>query len=518
MNQRSVADISIIGGGTAGWLTALYAKTVMPTKAITVIESDEIGILGAGEGSTVQFVELLDMIDIPVSLLVKETGATIKNGIKFTNWNNEGNRDFFYHGFSSYGNTSASFYNQKNIIASSPTTYVIGSLLGDHINNYSFSTKLSENSKVGFLYDENRADPNVNPILHYEQSAAFSLHFDAVKLAEFLKKTALERGIRHVEGVVKDFKQKEDGDVNFLILKSGKEIKCDFVFDCSGFQRFFAKKFKSKWISYKSFLPVDTAVSFFLPMEEDSIPPYTEAIAMKYGWIWKIPLQDRYGCGYVFDSSLITEEEAKQEVKEFLKDSVEFRNTFSFEAGYYKTPWQNNVISIGLSAGFVEPLEATSIWTSIASLSKILGSTELLYKIDQRIVDDFNESFEDINEQVLSFIYFHYMSGREDTDFWKKFSKEKAPKYLKNIYDKSDFRLLQYSDFLTSIWPIESWYQVGIGTDQLNIFKFSKASGFYNYTSTYSKANHVFLKKTQDELVEKYCPTHKKFLDLLKGK
>ena len=330
MNPRSVAEISIIGGGTAGWLTALYAKTVMPSKVITVIESDEIGILGAGEGSTVQFVELLDMLDIPVSLLVKETGATIKNGIKFTNWNNEGKTDFFYHGFSSYGNTSTSFYNQRNIIASSPTTYIIGSLLGDHINNYSFSTKLSEDNKVGFLYDENRADPSVNPILHYEQAAAFSIHFDEVKLAEFLKKIALDRGIRHIEGIVKDFKQKEDGDVNYLILESGKEIKCDFVFDCSGFQRFFAKKFKSKWVSYKDFLPVNKAVSFFLPMEKEYVPSYTEAIAMKYGWIWKIPLQDRYGCGYVFDSSLINEEDAKKEVEEYLKQSVEFKKTFNF--------------------------------------------------------------------------------------------------------------------------------------------------------------------------------------------
>lgn len=518
MSQRSVVNISVIGGGTAGWLTALYAKTVMPTKVITVIESTEIGVLGAGEGSTVQLVELLDVINIPVSLLVKETGATIKNGIKFTNWNNKGKTDFFYHGFSALGNTSPEFYNQKDLISSSPTSYITAASLDDKLANYNFCTKLSENNKVGFLYDENRANPDVNPILYYEQAAAFSIHFNAIKLAEFLKKTALERGIRHVEGVVKDFTQKEDGDVVSLTLESGKQIKCDFIFDCSGFQRFFAKKFKSKWVSYKDFLPVNKALAFFLPMEEESIPPYTEAIAMKYGWIWKIPLQDRYGCGYVFDSSLINEEDAKKEVEDYLNQSVEFRKTFNFEAGYYKTPWHNNVISIGLCSEFIEPLEATSIWTSISLLQKILGSTELLYKIDQRIVDDFNESFEEINEQVLSFIYFHYMSGRQDTDFWKKFSKEKAPKYLKNIYEKSDFRLLQYSDFLSSIWPIESWYQIGIGTNQLNISKFSKASSFYNYTSTYSKANHVFLKKTQDELVEKYCPTHKEFLELLKGK
>ena len=518
MNQRSVMDIVVLGGGTAGWLTALYAKIVMPTKRITVVESDEIGILGAGEGATPHLITLLDILDIPVSDFIKETGATIKNSIKFTNWNNEGSTDFYHHSFGVNGNAAWSFYNQNVIfVHSSPSSYVAGCALGQRLPEYDLNSKLAKYNKVPFLYDERRQDVS-NPIIQFEHVSSFSIHFDAIKVASFLKKIAIGRNINLVEGILENYKENEDGDIKTLILKSGKEIKSDFIIDCSGFNRFFPKAFDSEWVSYKDKLPVNSAIPFFLPMEEDSIPSYTEAIAMKYGWIWKIPLQERYGCGYVFDSTLINSEEAKKEVEEYLGFEIEVPRTLNFEPGYYKTPWVKNVISIGLSAGFVEPLEATSIWTSIASLSKILGSTELLYKIDQRIVDDFNESFEDINEQVLSFIYFHYMSGREDTDFWKKFSKEKAPKYLKDIYDKSDFRLLQYSDFISSIWPIESWYQIGIGTDQLNIFKFSKVSGFYNYTSTYSKANHVFLKKTQDELVEKYCPTHKEFLELLKGK
>ena len=518
MKQRSVMDLVVLGGGTAGWLTALYAKIVMPTKRITVIESDDIGILGAGEGATPHLITLLDILDIPVSHFIKETGATIKSSIKFTNWNNEGNQDYYHHSFNVYGNVAWSFYNQNvNYVQSSPSSYVAGCALGQRLPEYDLNSKLAKHNKVPFLYDERRQDVS-NPIIQFEHISSFSIHFDAVKVASFLKKIAIERNINVVEGILENYKENEDGDIQTLILKSGKEIKSDFIIDCSGFNRFFPKAFDSEWVSYKDKLPVNSAIPFFLPMEEDSIPSYTEAIAMKYGWIWKIPLQERYGCGYVFDSTLINSEEAKKEVEEYLGFEIEVPRTLNFEPGYYKTPWVKNVISIGLSAGFVEPLEATSIWTSITTIGNLFSSPELIYRNDQRIVDDFNNRFCKLNEDILTFIYFHYMSERKDTPFWEKFTRENAPEQLKNLYDICDYRLLEFSDIQSLTWSIDSWYQVAIGTRQLNLEKFSKFSMFYNYTASFSKSNLVLLKKTQDELVEKYCPTHKEFLELLKGK
>ena len=517
-NLRAITNITILGGGTAGWLSALYAKTIMPTKSITVVESEEIGILGAGEGSTPQLITLLDIIDIPVSELVKHTGATIKSSIKFTNWNNKGKADYFFHPFGLNGNANPNFYNQNlNFIQSTPSLYVAIASTDEDFSHFDINNKLSKENKVPFLLDENRQG-TTDPIQYFESISSFSLHFDAVKLASYLKEVALTRGIKHVEGIVKDYTQKENGDVDTLILNSGETISCSFIIDCSGFKSFFPKKFKSKWISYKDKLPVDSAIPFFLPMEEDSIPSYTEAIAMRYGWMWKIPLQDRYGCGYVFDSTLINADEAKKEVEEYLGSSIDVPKTITFTPGYYNTPWVNNVISIGLSSGFVEPLEATSIWTSISTLGRIFSTADAMYRIDQSFIDEFNQDFCKFNESVLSFIYFHYMSGRDDTEFWKKFTRDNAPEILKKVYDISDHRLIQTADFNGFLWPIDSWFQVGLGTKQLNLNQLSKLTMFYNYTSNYSKTNLSMYKKTIDDLVTKYCVGHKEFLEMLKNK
>ena len=519
MNQRSVVDITVLGGGTAGWLAALYIKTVMPTKTITVIESKDIGIIAAGEGTTSQFVSMLDLLEIPVSTFLKEAEATFKTSIKFTNWNNEGKSDNYFHTFKGYGNVSPEHYQQNSAyIQSAPSIYAVGCSLEDDSRNYNLSAKLAKDNKVSFMYDSRKADLNdVDPIYKFEQISSFALHFDAVKVASTFKKIAIDRGIKVIEGEVKDFTQNENKDVKVLILKDGKEIKTDFVFDCSGFSRFFPKKFKSKWISYKDKLTVNSAIPFLLPMEEDFIPSYTEAIAMKYGWIWKIPLQERYGCGYVFNSDLINAKEAQEEVEEYLGFKIEVPRVITFEPGYYSTPWVNNVISVGLASGFVEPLEATSIWTTITTLGYILTKPEQLYKIDKRVVDNFNKDFCALNESILSFVYFHYMSKRDDTDFWKHYTKENAPDCVKNIINISEYELINPSHLEHQSWPIESWYQVAIGIRQLNLVKNSKQNIFYNFTSSASKSNFVTLKKTQDEVVSRWCVDHKKFISYMKG-
>lgn len=261
-DARHIKDIVIIGGGTAGWLSALYAKTTMPTKSITVIESEEIGILGAGEGSTPQLISFFDTINIAVSDLVKNAGATIKTSIKFTNWNNKGKQDYFFHPFNLNGNVNPNSYNQNgNFIQSSPSLYVALSATDEDFSHFDINNKLSKDNKVPFLLDENRQGVS-DPIQYYEPLSSFSIHFDAVRLAAYLKEVALSRGIRWVEGIVEDYTQEENGDVNTLILRSGKTVSCSFVIDCSGFKSLFPKKFKSKWVSYKDKLPVNSAIPF----------------------------------------------------------------------------------------------------------------------------------------------------------------------------------------------------------------------------------------------------------------
>jgi tryptophan halogenase len=517
MDNRVIRDITIIGGGTAGWLTALYVKTVMPTKIVTVVESKEIGILGAGEGSTPPLISLLDVLEIPFSKLVKDTGATVKNAIKFTNWNGEGEKDFYYNSFTPFGNLSPYALGIERFAAGNPPLWGLAVAAEDSQIEYDYMAAISEQSKVPFRIKKDEQYSAANPIFQFEQMSGFSMHFDARKLADTLKEIAMERGIIHIEGEVNDFTEDEHGDVDLLKLAHGAEIKTDFIFDCTGFKSFFTDKFKTKWISYKEYLTVDSAVPFFLDMERP-IPPYTEAVAMNYGWIWKIPLQDRYGCGYVYDSNYVSEEEARAEIVEWLGYEPEWprKTAFKFEAGCYAEPWKKNVISTGLSAGFIEPLEATSIWSSMISIARVLGNTESLYRRDDRIRQDYNKYVSTIHERIAGFIYLHYMGGRTDTEFWKHFTKENAPEYLKSMLDIVETRNFVFEDIAPEDqFPLDTWHNVMIGLKNPDMINNLKEFEFYNFSRSHLKNNYHFYKKTIEQVAEFESVSHDEFLEKL---
>ena len=243
----------IVGGGTAGWLTALFVKEKFPYSDVTVIASSEIGILGAGEGTTPPFMNFLAKIKINPNEIISNCLGTIKTGIKFNNWS---------------GDTKHYFHN--------------------------------------FLADTRQGDS--------------ALHFDANLLAKYLQTVGIERGIKLVDNEVTDVCADSNNNITSLILKDKTSIDLDFVFDCSGFRRLIiGKHYNAKWTSYKKILPVDRAMPFFLQNDNTNLPVYTEAIALRHGWMWKIPVQGRYGCGYVFDSSRATDSEIKEEI-EILKD------------------------------------------------------------------------------------------------------------------------------------------------------------------------------------------------------
>jgi tryptophan halogenase len=193
------------------------------------------------------------------------------------------------------------------------------------------------------------------------------------------------------------------------------------VIDCTGFSRkIIGQVFKEEWVNYKDSLPVDRALPFFISNNTEKIPPYTEAIAMKYGWVWKIPVQGRYGCGYVFDSDYVSDEEIKKEIVETFGD-VEIPRFFSFKAGYFKNTWVKNCVALGLSSGFIEPLEATSIWVTIASLNIMLRDCEQGFFGNEQSKVFYNNKIRKLNEQIKDFIQLHYITKRNDSPFWKEY-------------------------------------------------------------------------------------------------
>jgi tryptophan halogenase len=388
-------NIIVIGGGTAGWLTALYLKNLCIHSNVTLIESSKIGILGAGEGSVPTFVEILHKLKISQDEFITKTKSTFKIGIDFENW----------------------------------------SSLDDKYEHY-------------FLGDRN-----------------YSFHFDAILVANFLKEIGEKRGINVIDGVIKNFTLKENKDIEKIILDNDETLECDFVFDCSGFKRLCLNSlYNEEWVSFKDYLTVNSAVPFFLPREEKDMYKPTRAIAMKYGWMWMIPLQHRIGCGYVFNDKFINDEDAKKEVGEFLKKEITFNRTLTFDAGCYKNVWVNNTISVGLSTGFIEPLEATSISTTINQLFLL----DKYFHNNQK--DIYNTStFETYFEHML-FIYFHYICNREDTEFWKEYKRrEKVPEKLFEIVDENfDVKLKTNTELRTVFklafgYVLNSWLVVSAG-------------------------------------------------------
>lgn len=513
MTESSPKRILVVGGGTAGWITALYAKKILPDAQITLVESKDVGILGAGEGTTPHFVSFTDLVDIPISRLIQETNSTIKAAIKFTNWNGDG--DHYYHGFATRYDLGFRSCNPSDYEYSGNAGLAANAALGDSLSDFDLVDKLGEAGKVPFIRNELSPDHVPNSIFCFNNFSGFAMHFDARQIAEVFAKVAQERGITRIEGKVARVEKNQNDEIMGVVLEDGSTIGADFFFDCTGFARLLiGKSYKSPWKSYAEYLPADSAIPFFLPAEEGEIPPYTESIAMKYGWMWKIPLQHRYGCGYVFDSSLTTEEEAKAEIEEFLGHEIESPKTFKFEAGYYETPWVKNCIAVGLSSGFFEPLEATSIWSTIATLRRAFANVTSLFDRDQEVIDTFNSTISDFTENIGDFIYFHYITKRDDTSFWKRFSRENAPQKVQKILSLWDKTIPEYHLFSQDAFLLESWMAVASGLKLDNKKVLGESYESYWQKDTL-KGHYLNIKNQQDSATSK-AVGHRYFLEFLK--
>jgi len=508
-------NMTVVGGGTAGWLTALLLNAHHPYKNITVIESDDIGILGAGEGTVTHFINVLDMLGIPVSDIVKYADGTIKSAIKFTNWNSTDPDDYYYHPFGvnqglNYMSLNTEYFNHTCL------TPLIGMYKDDDFKNNNFINKISEKYKAPFIPEFNSEAQNSNPIFQHKSLSTFAMHFNARKLADFLKSVALERGIVRVEGIVENIVSKDNGDITSLDLDNGNSVECDFVFDCTGLQRLIiGKHFGSKWNSYSEYLPCDTAMPFFIKTDSDEVEPYTEAIAMKYGWVWKIPVHGRYGCGYVFDSDYTNLEEAKKEVEERFGCEIEVPRTFNFSAGCYDKTWINNCIAVGLSSGFIEPLEATSIWTSTMNVLDVVVWLDRLESGDQADRDFFNKTFVKRNQEIVNFLCFHYMGKRNDSEFWQNWKNKKLPQELENLSQRWKRTVPSFADEGRDLFPLESWIAIAMGIKWIEpdvVKKFIESNNINNI----SALGYEDVKQYQDSFID-HCIDHNEFLNILRS-
>jgi tryptophan halogenase len=432
-------NIIVLGGGTAGLISAITIKQTFPEYSVKVIESDSIGIIGVGEGSTEHWRSWSEYCKIDIRDIIRETDGALKKGIKFENWNGDG-KSYFH-------SLQEPFYTPNQ-----------------PINVDAFAkTLIVENIKLEDVLLE-------TSLINYRAGlfAVNQFHFNTFKLNAYLHKLCSQRNISVIASTIKDVVLTETGDVNYIIGEDDATYTADLFVDSSGFKRIIATKVGAEWVSYKKYLPMNHALAF--PTDDiTDLKPYTLSRALSSGWNWRISTQGRYGNGYVFDDNFIDATKAHDEVQSFYTEEVKVAKDIKFEAGRVDKFWINNCVSIGLSASFVEPLEASSIGNSIL---QSFGLCEMLegWFIDRSVAEDYNKKFIACFDNIVDFVQLHYMTKRNDTEFWKTLPERmiKTP-FIEQNLDLFKRSLPQYYKFgginTYTMFNAPNWTQVMAGLE-----------------------------------------------------
>jgi hypothetical protein len=440
--------ITIIGSGTAGLISAIYIKTMFPNYNITVISSSKIGIIGVGEGSTEHWREFQSVCGINNIEMIKETDATHKYGIRFINWTNH-TPDYF-HSISPLGRINKGYFLGSYAFALRDNL-----LLTDTFSSRGLRHNLIESSEDVHL--------NTN-----------QYHFDTFKLNTYLTKISSDRGISFVEAeVVGCSRNSESGFVEKIHLSDNRYNEADFFIDASGFSKVLMQYLdQPEFISYSKYLPTKEAIVFPKDHEDtNSINPYTKATAMKSGWMFQIPTQKRTGNGYIYDSDYITEDEAVKEASEAHRMPIEKYRNIKYNAGYLKNSWQYNCIAVGLSSSFVEPLEATSIATTIQQVKLLCSYLPTFTKNTVKSVNEYHRVMDSVMENILTMISLHYVSDRRDTQMWIEQSKKERPDLLNHLLEIWGIRPPEYHDIPTTgfeLFSVNHFWHVAQGQGVLN--------------------------------------------------
>lgn len=449
MSARESVSVIVVGGGTAGWMTAAALAKLLPTRCtVHLVESEAIGIVGVGEATLPHIRAFNERLGIAEADFMAATRATFKLGIEFNDWGRIG--DSYIHPFGTFGRGAGvcNFHHYWNRVR----------LSGADIPN------LESLSMAIAMCRANRFDwPGDNPS-EIESTFGYAYQFDATLFAPYLRRMAEELGARRTEGRVVDATRNgESGDLRSITLESGEVITGDLFIDCSGFvSLLLGKALGEPFEDWSKWLPCDRAQA--MPCRtQNAITPFTSASAMSAGWRWRIPLQNRTGNGYVYSSAFIGDDEARDS----LVASVEGKpiaepRVLRFTAGRRTRSWVNNVIGVGLSSGFLEPLESTSIYLIQAAIT---GLVELFPDRAPSPVgrDEFNRLIDLEYDRIRDFLILHYhATTRDDSEFWNYVRTMSVPDSLSEKIElfRRRGRVVKYRE---GVFLDASWVAVYIG-------------------------------------------------------
>jgi len=499
--------VVIVGGGTAGWITAAYLARVLSHGLpdglkITLIESPDIGIIGVGEGTFPSIRKTFNRIELDEDSLVREASATFKQGIRFANWrgipNAEG-EDSYFHPFQ---------------ISSQHTSF---DLLPYWLLGVAGDASWESAGNIQQRVVDARRAPKLITQPGHGGPLNYAYHFDAVELARLLRRKAISFGVTHLEGMVDQVVVGGNGYIERLVTREHGDLTADLYIDCTGFKaQLIGQAMGVPFQSVRSQIFANRAVALQVPYDQPGGPIESQTIstAQECGWTWDIGLTGRRGVGYVYSTDHTTDARAEQLLREYVgpaarSSDVRFLN---FEAGCRRTQWKNNCVAIGLSAGFIEPLEATGIgYAEIASL--ILSNIfpwENNYDVCAR---QFNTMMSRRFDHVVDFIKLHYcLTQRTDTDFWRdNVRPETVSDDLKARLEQWRYRPPSFLDMDPNhdIFTEANWqyvlYGMGFKTD------LSAQKGLYRYFDD-AKAQFAEIRRQGDHAVS-VLPKHRDLVE-----
>lgn len=495
MSNQPVKKVIIVGGGTAGWMAAAsVSKLIGNTVRVSVVESDEIGTVGVGEATIPSMITLHKLLNIDERDFMTSVQGTFKLGISFENWKNVNENYIHSFGFTGKDCWAAGFQH----FWLKGKQQGLSSQFGDYCNEL----QAAKNNKFAVL-------PN--------NGMNYAFHMDAGLYAKYLRKIAEKHGCQRIEGKITEVQTNSDtGYIERLILEKGQTIDGDLFIDCSGFSGLLINKtLNTEYEDWTEFLPCDSAVAVQTGSIEEPIP-YTRSIAREAGWQWRIPLQHRVGNGMVFCSKHLSDDQAIQTLLDNVDGEVlSTPRIIKFTTGQRRQHWNKNCIALGLAAGFLEPLESTSIHLIQRGIIRLLQMFPT-QGINQSDMDEFNAQMREEFLFVRDFIVLHYhVTERDDTPFWRQCRDMKIPETLQHRIDlfKDSGRIFQKDN---DIFTENSWSQVMLGQGLMpeefhpivNMMTDKELENFLNSIKA-SVNNLVDQLPSHQQFINSYCKAEK---------
>lgn len=508
-----INSVLIVGGGSSGWMTAAGLIKQLPWLKVSLVESPNIPIIGVGESTIGQINTFFKYINLKDEDWMKHCNATYKTSIKFLNFRENPTQSphVFHYPFGKFD-----FNNKPRMIME----WFIKKANTTNLDPYTFSEFYHDSI---LMTDKNKLTKNEDgKIQGFDFETDTAYHMDATMFGIYLRDNiCLPSGLKHIKEDITEIKRREDGSIDYLVTSGGVKLEADLYIDCTGFKSMLLEETMGvEFVSFHDTLMNDSAIATIIPYvdKEYEMESVTSCTAIESGWVWNIPLWNRIGTGYVYSSKFATKEEAELQFRNHLKsknmrvpgqieraDSAEFRH-IKIKHGVHKKSWEKNVVGIGLSMGFIEPLESTGLMLTHEGIIKLIQALQTrngtVTKFD---IDSYNFAFYDQIIQFKHFISLHYaLSMRDDTPYWKHISNNVVYSEAMNNYTptlSNPYALMAYNTYQAKSYASEHsgiiYIAAGMGYNCVN------RSQVENFNVRYKETDFMSNKVWEDWLVHK---------------